>query len=49
MGNGLTRTTLRTQISEYGNGLFTLLDLALFHSLDESVFGIERLCLSSEF
>ena len=47
--NGLTGTTLGTEISEHGDGLLALLDFALFHSLDEGVFSIERPGLPSEF
>lgn len=49
MENRLTGTTLRTEVSEHGNSLLAFLDFALLHSLDKSVFGVERPCLSSKF
>jgi hypothetical protein len=48
-GNGLTGTTLRTEVPQHGNGFFALLDLAFFHSLDKSVFSVERPRFSGEF
>lgn len=44
MGNGLTRTTLWTEVPEYDDGLLAFLDFALLHSFYKRVFGIERPC-----
>ena len=44
MGNGLTRTTLWTEVPEYDDGLLAFLDFALLHSFHKRVFGIERPC-----
>jgi hypothetical protein len=45
----LTRSSLGSQVSQYGNGLFTLLDATALDGFDKVTLLVERSALAAEF
>ena len=45
----LTRSSLGSQVSQYGNGLFTLLDATALDGFDKVALLVERPTLAAEF